>query len=103
MTELTQPSNKGKKMHSICIPRIDSRISKNMVFDVFCKMKVGYIEKIYEIPIKNDNNFKRVFLKIKWNNTKMAEYIQQRFDEGLNVKVVHSMPWYWICVSNRVS
>lgn len=102
-TPLNDQGKEGKKMHSICIPRIDATVSKSFIFDVFCRMKIGYIEKIYEIPIKSDTNYKRVFLKVKWNNTKTAQYFQTRFDKGENIKVVHSMPWYWICVSNRHS
>ena len=96
----TDKRTKSNKLHSICIPRIDSDISKGYIFNVFRNMKIGYIENISEIPIKNNNKYKRVFIKIKWNKSAMANYINDRFNNGLNIKVVHTLPWYWICVSN---
>lgn len=91
---------KTHKPHSICIPRMDANVSKGYIFNVFRNMKIGYIENIVEVPIKSDALYKRVFIKIKWNKSAMAQYINERFNSDLNVKVVHALPWYWICVSN---
>ena len=89
------------RTHSICIPRVDANVSKSFIFNIFRRMKIGYIESITEVPIKADNNYKRVFLKIKWNKSAMSNYILSRFDQEQNIKVVYALPWYWICVSNR--
>ncbi len=91
-----------KRLHSICIPRIDGHISKHFIFNVFCNLKIGFIERILELPIKNDPNYKRIIIYVKWNKSDMSQYIQTRFNEQKNVKVVYSMPWYWICVANRI-
>jgi hypothetical protein len=91
---------KPEKIHSICIPRMDANVSKGYIFKVFSRMKIGWIENISEVPIKSDIKYKRVFIKIKWNRSALAEKINARFNEDKNVKIVHSMPWYWICVSN---
>lgn len=88
------------KIHSICIPRMDVNVSKKYIFNVFRNMKVGYIENIVEVPVKSDSQFKRVFIKIKWNKSAMSNYINERFNSNQNIKVVHALPWYWICVSN---
>lgn len=93
----TQSSN---KIHSICIPRVDAKISKGFIFNVFCRLRIGYIEQIIEMPIKDDPEYKRIFIKIRWNKSANANYIIRRLDENKNIKVVYSMPWYWICVSN---
>jgi hypothetical protein len=89
------------KLHSICIPRVDMNVSKGFIFNIFKQMKIGYIEGIYEIPIRNDDQYKRILIKIRWNKSQMANYINERFNTDQNIKVVYSMPWYWICVSNR--
>jgi len=87
--------------HVICIPRVSSRITKEYIFGVFCTLKVGFVEKITEIPVRNDESQKCILVRIKWNNSERAKYICSRFDEGKNVKVVYSDPWFWICVSNN--
>lgn len=98
-----EQKQKPKKMHSICIPRVDANVSKQFIFHTFCALKIGFIESVQEIPVKSDASFKRVFIRIKWNKSQRSSYFQQRFDENKNVKLVYSMPWYWICVANRHS
>jgi hypothetical protein len=80
---------------------VSSRITKEYIFGVFCALKVGFVEKITEIPVRNDETQKCILVRIKWNNSERAKYICRRFDEGKNVKVVYSEPWFWICVSNN--
>jgi len=85
----------------ICIPRVESKISKQFIFGIFCALKVGYIEKVTEIPIRTDPTHKCVMVKIQWNQSDRAKYMNERFSQKKNVKVVYSEPWYWICVENR--
>ena len=85
--------------HIVCIPKVSVKTTSQYIFGVFCALKVGFIEKLTEVPIKNDPEYKRVFIKIKWNQTELSKYIHERFDAKENVKVVYSEPWYWICVS----
>jgi hypothetical protein len=88
--------------HTICIPRIKNNISKQFVFRIFCDLKIGFIEKVIEIPLKNDEFHKRVILKIKWNHSDYAKLFCSRFDKRQDVKVMYSEPSYWKCVSNYV-
>lgn len=90
-----------EKPHVVCIPRMDASVSKGFIFRTFCNLKVGFIENIYETPVKNDPTSKRVFVYIKWNNSENAQTILSRFNNEQNVKVVYSFPWYWICVSKQ--
>jgi hypothetical protein len=97
-----QKHKKSKMATNICIPRMESTISKSYIFKVFCNLKVGYIENITEIPFHANPQFKRVIVRLKWNDSDHSKYIQSRFQSGTNVKIVHAMPWYWICVPNRL-
>lgn len=97
----TQLNNPHKRMYSICIPRVDVNVSRQFIFSVFCKLHIGFIEKVLEFPSRVEPGSKRIVIYLKWNKSELAEYIQTRFDENKNVKVVHTMPWYWICVANR--
>ena len=102
-TEIYTANPERRGTHVICIPRVDTKITKKYIFGVFCSLKVGFIEQITEIPVKNNDSQKCIILKIKWNQSERAKYICQRFDAGKNVKVMYSEPWYWICVSNNRS
>jgi hypothetical protein len=106
-----------EKVSAICIPRMDQSITKHFIFKTFCSLKIGYIENIYEIPFyektayaqkksvatasEASSQYKRVIIRIKWNNEPNAEYMLSRFQNGKSVKVVYDMPWYWICLPNK--
>ena len=90
--------------NSICIPRIDYAIPKSVITKTFEKLDIGRIEGIVEIPFKDSNKYKRIIVKIEWNESERSKYILSRFEEGKNVKVVYNLPhpWFWICVPNRL-
>jgi len=92
---------RGENAHVICIPRVNNKITKQYIFGIFCSLKVGFIEKVVEIPLRNEEGYKCVLVKIKWNQSDRSKYIYERFEMGKNVKIVYSDPWYWICVSNN--
>lgn len=87
--------------HVICIPKVSNKTTKQYIFSIFCALKIGFIEKLTEVPIRNDPSHKRIFVKIKWNQSNLSKYICKRFESGENVKVVYSDPWYWICVCEK--
>jgi hypothetical protein len=87
--------------HVICIPKVSNKTTKQYIFSIFCSLKIGFIEKLTEVPIRNDPLHKRIFVKIKWNQSELSKYICKRFESGENVKIVYSEPWYWICVCEK--
>lgn len=86
---------------TLCIPRIDITTTKSYIFEKFCLLNIGFIEKIIEIPICGDQLYKRIIIKLKWNSSENAKYFMDRFEKGLNIKIVHSDPWFWICIPSR--
>ena len=97
---MVDPDQTNANRHVICIPKVSNKITKQYIFSIFCALKIGFIEKLTEVPIRNDPLHKRIFVKVKWNQSELSKYICKRFETGENVKVVYSDPWYWICVSN---
>jgi len=84
----------------LCIPRIESHISKEYIRTIFSKLKIGEIQKITEVPLRNDSDYKRIFIKLVWQpNTPTAEYIHTRLVKGEDIKLVYNEPWYWKVVS----
>ena len=90
--------------NSICIPRIDASIPKSMIVSTFESLNIGTLEGVVEIPFNDSAKYKRIIVKLEWNDSERSKYILSRFDEGKNVKIVYNMPspWFWICVPNRL-
>ena len=82
---------------TICIPKVDTNISKQEIFDKIRALRVGFIEKIIEIPLKNDETNKRVIVKFKpWVENELSNRILCRFAENKDIKIVYHDPWYWV-------
>jgi len=82
---------------TICIPKVDTSISKQEIFDKIRALRVGFIEKIIEIPLKNDETSKRVIVKFKtWVENELSSRILCRFAENKDIKIVYNDPWYWV-------
>jgi hypothetical protein len=90
--------------NAICIPRIEATIPKSTIQMTFNKLNIGAIDGVVEIPFKDAPRYKRIIVKINWNDSDRAKYILSRFQEGKNVKIVYNSPspWFWICVPNRL-
>mgnify|MGYP000557006012 CR=1 FL=1 len=91
-----------KQYVSLCIPRISSTISKEFVYNTLKGIKMGYIQKLTEIPLKNDPTQKRIMIKICYNEKEDPHQIRKQLDEFGSIKLVYDMPWYWkIVVANN--
>jgi hypothetical protein len=88
-------------MSSICIPRIDSSIPKDYIYRVINNLQVGNIEKITEIPLRNDPTHKRIIIKINWNRNTKSLNIQKILSNTGSIKLVYDMPWYWKIVTTH--
>lgn len=80
---------------SICIPRMENEIKREQIISVFKKLNIGYMERITEIPLKNDEQHKRVIIRMKWNNTEQSKNIQTRLINTEPVNIVYELPWFW--------
>jgi len=86
----------------LCIPRIDSNVSKDYIMNTLGKLDIGYVEKFTEIPLKNNPSFKRILLRFRWNeNNKNIGDIKKRLSNNEAIKLVYNMPWYWKIVESQ--
>jgi len=86
--------------YSLCIPRIENSITKTYIYNTFVKLKIGKIETINEIPLRNDTKHKRIIIKILWNETTPNSInMLSRLKNNETIKIVHNMPWYWKVVA----
>jgi hypothetical protein len=83
----------------LCIPRVSTSISREYIFNIITKMDIGCIETLHEIPLQNSHNFKRIIIRVRWDlGSPNSQRIHSILSENKSIKIVHSMPWYWICV-----
>mgnify|MGYP001133417533 CR=1 FL=1 len=80
---------------SLCIPRIPTDTAKEYVYDTINGLSIGRIQRLTEIPLKNDPSQKRVLLKIKYEERSDTKCIQKQLLQRGSIKLVHDMPWYW--------
>jgi len=88
-------------MSSICIPRMDASFSKDFIFKTISNLQIGSIEKITEIPLRNDPTHKRIIIKIHWNKNQKSSNIQKTLLNTGSIKLVYDMPWYWKIVATH--
>lgn len=83
----------------LCIPRLHINTTKEYIKNIIEKMNIGIIESLHEIPIHNSPQFKRIIIKVHWKlDTPQSQCIYNRLLENKSIKIVHDLPWYWICV-----
>jgi hypothetical protein len=83
----------------LCIPRMECAVPKDYILQIFQKLKIGKIDSIQEIPLHNGTQYKRIIVKVHWNLQNIrAQNIHKRLSQDKSIKIVHSMPWYWLCV-----
>jgi hypothetical protein len=94
--------NKKMDQLTICIPRVETHITKEYISKKFDKLKLGDILQITDVPLKMDSDYKRVFIKMRWKPvTTQGEFIYKRLAGDENVKFVYDDPWYWKIVKSR--
>ena len=83
----------------LCIPRLPTEITREYITDIIQKMNIGTIETLHEIPLQYSNRFKRIIIRLTWDlSSEQSIRIHSLLCENKSIKIVHSMPWYWICV-----
>ena len=83
------------ELTTLCIPKVNNEFSSNFIFNKLCLLKIGYIQKIIEIPLKNNQNCKRIIFKIRWSNETKAQFFKNRIETGEPIFIVYNNPWFW--------
>tara|TARA_B100000282_G_C31732533_1_gene491719 strand:- start:1980 stop:2267 length:288 start_codon:yes stop_codon:yes gene_type:complete len=83
------------KQLCLCIPRISVNTTKQFIWNRLVELELGNIDKIIEIPLKNDSSYKRVLIKLHYTNEDLFKNIKNYFLENKCIKYVYQMPWYW--------
>ena len=80
---------------SICIPKIDSTVTKGFILSVFNRYNFGEIKRI---DVINRNNDKRAFIHFKnWNKDDRSVRVRKFLELGDDFKIMYMEPWFWKC------
>jgi hypothetical protein len=91
-----------KRPTDICIPRMGININRKTIYEIFKKLDIGKIERISENTLKSDQSYKRIILKMNWNNTERAKNIKSRLENNEPVNIIYELPWFWrLVLSNK--
>lgn len=94
-----QPITENYNEPSICIPRMEMSTPSSYIFKKLNQLNMGKIEKIIELPLKNEEDYKRIIVKLKWNKTTP---IRSRLLKGESINLVYDsekVPWFWKIMS----
>ena len=81
---------------SVCIPKIDNTYKETYIKDKIKALNIGYIKKYTELTWKNDPNYKRILMRIQWNQKQPHNKVwKERLKEGNPLYLIHNYPHIW--------
>jgi len=88
---------------NLCIPKINSNIKLEYIYKNLSNIHLFQkIEKIIEIPLKNNPMYKRILIKVIWNDNENSKKIKEKLKNNGSINFVYNFPWYWkILITNH--
>jgi len=86
---------------SLCIPRVNEKITEKEIRRVIEEINIGKIARIDIMKINKSvkgiqYKFKSVFIHFyNWNKNDNAEQAKNRLLNGKDIKVIYQDPWFW--------
>ena len=85
----------------LCIPKINSNVSKQFIVDTLQKANLGELERFTELPLKQNPLYKRILFTIKWeiDKPKTIQY-KEILEKKQTLKLVpdRNDSQFWIIV-----
>ena len=99
MSVITEPS--------ICIPRTLNNVTWRTVKDTFeTLIGPGTVDRVDIVKNNSDNQqFCRIFVHFRYwpDKDPSVKKIRDRLMAGETIKIVYDSPWFWKCVTSRIS
>ena len=99
MSVITEPS--------ICIPRTLNNVTWRNVKETFeTLIGPGTVDRVDIVKNNSDNQqFCRIFVHFRYWPVKdqTVKKIRDRLMDGETIKIVYDSPWFWKCVTSRIS
>lgn len=87
----------------LCIPKMNTNIPKQKIIETLLNTKIGKIERLTEIPLKQNPLYKRILFTITWDsNNPLVKCWQQRIIKKQTLKLVPNKrdPQYWLITAS---
>ena len=83
----------------ICIPRINTNVTKHQLYGIFNRLKWGEINNVYIVNTSKKNNSKIktccVFIYLNWINSPDIYDIRNKLNNGQSIKLVYNEYTIW--------
>lgn len=83
-----------EKKRTLCIPRVSKETLLNDIIKKISSIKIGTIYKIFELPIRNQEDYKKIIIIIEFKGERGKE-LEKILEEGKSIKLIYKEPWYW--------
>ena len=97
----TTKTNMTTEKSDLCIPKINSNVSKQFIVDTLQKANLGQLERFTELPLKHNPLYKRILFTVKWevDKPKTIQY-KKMIENNQTLKLVPNRndPQFWIIV-----
>jgi len=85
---------------NLCIPRVNTFVTKEQVYEIINRYSFGCIEKIDVIKkkgtCKKNDLSNMVFIYFnQWYDNDLANSVKERLETGKDIKIIYDDPWYW--------
>ena len=81
----------------ICIPKIDEKITKQIVRENFNKYNLGIVTKINIVYSRGEKKNKLAFIYLKYTNSENSLKIKTIIENEKDFKIIYDFPFYWKC------
>lgn len=83
----------------ICIPRINTNVTKHQLYDIFGRLNWGSVKNVYIVNTSKKNNSKNktscVFIYLNWRNQPDIYDIRNKLSNGSSIKLVYNEYTIW--------
>ena len=91
------------KKCDLCIPKLNSNVPKQFIVETLQKINIGTLERITELPLKQNPLFKRILFTIVWNEKNpRVNNIKNRLIQNETIKLIPKKdePNFWIIMQS---
>ena len=80
----------------ICIPKIDEKITKQIIQNTFNSYNLGIIKKIHIVYSREKKN-KLAFIYLKYINSENSQKVKEIIEKEKDFKIIYEFPFFWKC------
>ena len=87
----------------LCIPKMNANVAKPFVIQTLQKANLGVLQRITELPLKQNPLYKRILFSIRWNvDNPSCIRLQERLANNQPIRLVPNKeePYFWLITTS---